>query len=107
MTILNLGELVTETTVEELVSGHGQFVVRLEPAYLQEALALVQQQPWSRGARVDESGALIAPAANGHGRDLNLFLVNAGFAPDSLMPEVHDLEQVVLNLTNSANGDTK
>jgi ABC-type multidrug transport system ATPase subunit len=103
--ILNLGELVTETTVEELVAGHGQFVVRLELAYLQEALALVQQQPWGRGARVDESGALIAPAPNGHGRDLNLFLVNAGFAPDSLTPEVHDLEQVFLNLTNSSNGD--
>jgi ABC-2 type transport system ATP-binding protein len=102
--ILNLGKLVTETTVEELVAGRGQYVVQLEPAYVQEALALVKRQPWGGAARVDENGALITPAPGGHGRDLNLFLVNAGFAPDSLSPETHDLEQVFLDLTNSSNG---
>src|SRR5579884_4144977 len=102
--IINLRKLITETTVEELVAGHGQYVVQLEPAYVQEALALVKQQPWGGSASVNETGALITPAPGGHGRDLNLFLVNAGFAPDSLTPETHDLEQVFLNLTNSANG---
>ncbi|HEV8194567.1 MAG TPA: ABC transporter ATP-binding protein [Ktedonobacterales bacterium] len=105
--ILNLGMLVTETTVEELVAGRGQYIVQLEPAYVQEALALVKRQPWGDAARVDENGALITPAPGGHGRDLNLFLVNAGFAPDSLAPETHDLEQVFLNLTKSANGEVK
>ena len=70
--------------------------MQLEPAYAQEALALVRRQPWGGAARVDENGALITPAPGGHGRDLNLFLVNAGFAPDSLTPETQDLEQVFL-----------
>src|SRR5262245_35846539 len=59
--ILNLGKLVTETTVEELVAGHGQFVVRLEPAYIAEALALVRRQPWGSAANVNEAGALLTP----------------------------------------------
>src|SRR5262249_45245066 len=66
--ILNLGRLVTETTVDELVSGHGEFVVRLEPAYLQEALALVRQQPWGQSAQIDPTGALVTGAPAGHGR---------------------------------------
>src|ERR1700726_1761961 len=37
--IINLGRLVTESTVEELTSAHGEFLVTLERA--QEALALV------------------------------------------------------------------
>src|SRR5689334_12399688 len=65
--ILNLGKLVTETTVEELVAGHGQYVVQLEPAYVQEALALVKRQPWGGAAHVNENGALITPAPGGHG----------------------------------------
>ena len=105
--ILNLGKLITETTVEELVAGHGQYVVQLDPSYVQEALALVRQQPWGANASLNTSGALVTPAPGGRGRDLTLFLVNAGFAPDSLTPETHDLEQVFLNLTNSANGETR
>jgi ABC-2 type transport system ATP-binding protein len=98
--ILNLGRLVTETTVEELVSGHGEYAVRLEPAYLGEALTLVRRQPWGRAARV-EDGALITPAPEGHGRDLNLFLVQAGFAPETLAPHAQDLEDVFLRLTGT------
>jgi ABC-2 type transport system ATP-binding protein len=105
--ILNLGKLVTETTIEELIKGHGEYVVRLEPAYAQEALALVRAQPWGGFARLDESGALITPAPDGHGRDLNLFLVNAGFAPDSLAPQTQDLEQVFLKLTGNGEGQVK
>lgn len=100
--ILNLGKLVTETTVEELVRGHGEFSVTLERAYLQEALALLRAQPWGQGARFDEtSGALVTPAPQSHGRDLNLFLVNAGFAPETLTPLTQDLEQVFLQLTGA------
>ena len=105
--ILNLGKLVTETTIEELIKGHGEYVVRLEPAYTQEALALVRAQPWGGFARLDENGALVTPAPDGHGRDLNLFLVNAGFAPDSLAPQTQDLEQVFLKLTGNGEGQVK
>ncbi|WIG61433.1 MAG: Efflux ABC transporter, ATP-binding protein [Ktedonobacterales bacterium] len=100
--ILAQGKLVTETTIDELVKGHGEFVVTLEPAYLNEALALVRQQPWGTRARVDAvTNALITSAPQGHGRDLNLFLVQAGFAPDGLTPQTQDLEQVFLQLTGT------
>ena len=67
----------------------------------QEALALVQAQAWGRGARLDEDGALITPAPGNRGRDLNLFLVQAGFAPDTITQATQDLEEVFLRLTGN------
>ncbi len=101
--IIHLGKLVTESSVEELISGRGEYTVKLERA--NEALALIQTQPWGKGARLDSNGALITLAPEGRGRDLNLFLVNAGFAPDTLMQTTQDLEQVFLSLTNSGTGE--
>lgn len=101
--IINLGKLVTEKTIDELLSGQGEYAVQLERA--QEALALLQRQPWGESARLDDHGHLITPAPAGRGRDLNLFLVNAGFTPDSLAPATQDLEQVFLQLTHSKGGD--
>ena len=100
--IINLGNLVTEATVEELTSAHGEFSVTLERA--QEALALVQAQSWGREARLNEQGALITPAPGNRGRDLNLFLVKAGFAPDTIAQATQDLEEVFLRLTNGGPG---
>src|SRR5438270_9806456 len=100
--IINLGKLVTESTIQELISGRGEYTVELERA--NEALALIQKQPWGKGARLDSNGALVTLAPEGRGRDLNLFLVNAGFAPDTLMQTTQDLEQVFLSLTNSGTG---
>lgn len=100
--IINLGKLVTESTVEELTSAHGEFSVTLERA--QEALALVQTQNWGREARLNELGALITPAPGNRGRDLNLFLVKAGFAPDTIAQATQDLEEVFLRLTNGGPG---
>src|SRR5438876_779256 len=101
--IIHLGKLVTESSIEELISGRGEYTVKLERA--NEALALIQTQPWGKGARLDSSGALVTLAPEGRGRDLNLFLVNAGFAPDTLMQTTQDLEQVFLSLTNSGTGE--
>src|SRR2546423_14035166 len=44
--IIHLGKLVTESSIEELISGQGEFTVKLERA--NEALALIQKQPWGR-----------------------------------------------------------
>lgn len=101
--IINLGKLVTESSVEELISGRGEYTVRVERA--NEALALIQMQPWGRGAHLDASGALVTLAPEGRARDLNLFLVNAGFVPDTLIQTTQDLEQVFLSLTNSGSGE--
>ena len=93
---------MTESTIEELTSGHGEFAVTLERA--PEALALVQAQNWGREARLNEQGALITPAPANRGRDLNLFLVQAGFAPDTISQATQDLEAVFLRLTNGGPG---
>jgi ABC-2 type transport system ATP-binding protein len=100
--IINLGKLVTESTVEELTSGRGEFVVTLERA--QEALAVLRVQDWGKGARLNEQGALITPAPANRGRELNLFLVKAGFAPDTISQATQDLEEVFLRLTNGSTG---
>ena len=103
--IINLGRLISESSIEELISGRGEFTVKLERA--NEALALIQKQPWGRSARLDASGALVTLAPEGRGRNLNLFLVNEGFAPDMLTQTTQDLEQVFLSLTNSGTGEIK
>ena len=100
--IINLGKLVTVATIEELTAGHGEFTVAVERT--QEALALIQVQAWGKNAHLDERGAIVTQAPQGHGRDLNLFLVNAGFVPDALAQTTQDLEQVFLRLTNTGSG---
>ena len=100
--IVNLGKLVTVSTIEDLTAGHGEFMVTLEQTT--EALALIQKQPWGKNAHINEHGAIITSAPEGRGRNLNLFLVNGGFAPDSLAQSTQDLEQVFLRLTNSGSG---
>jgi len=103
--IINLGKLVTEATIEELTSRHGEFIVTLDRA--EQALALIQAQAWGRNAHLDADGALITPAPGERGRDLNLFLVKAGFAPDTITQATQDLEQVFLHLTNGGSGEIK
>ncbi len=101
--IINLGKLVKVSTIEELTSGRGEFVVTVERT--EDALSLVKAQPWGKDARLDNHGALITAAPGQRGRDLNLFLVNAGFVPETISPSTQDLEQVFLELTNSGTGD--
>jgi ABC-2 type transport system ATP-binding protein len=103
--IMNLGKLITESTVEELVSGQGDYAVHLEPGQEESAVALLQRQPWGQSARFDpETGSVITPAPGGRGRDLNLFLVQNSFAPESLAPQTIDLEHVFLQLTGNGEG---
>ena len=103
--IINLGKLVTEATIEELTSRHGEFAVTLDRA--EQALALIQAQTWGRDAHLDADGTLITPAPGERGRELNLFLVKAGFVPDTITQATQDLEQVFLHLTNGGSGEVK
>src|SRR6266566_1196152 len=100
--IINLGKLVTESTIEELTNGRGEFSVTVEHAA--EALDLVHAQTWGASAHLDGNGALITPTPNNRGRELNLFLVKAGFAPDTIAQATQDLEEVFLRLTGNGGG---
>jgi ABC-2 type transport system ATP-binding protein len=96
--IINLGRLVTESTVEDLVRGQGEFAVRLRrPA---EALALLRTQPWGASARLDGDNAIITRAPEGSSAALNLFLVQSGVAPEAIAEHAQDLEQIFLRLTD-------
>jgi ABC-2 type transport system ATP-binding protein len=103
--IINLGRLVTESTVEDLTRGHGEFAVTVERP--REAVALIQSQPWGASARLDGNQIIVTPAPEGRGRDLNLFLVKSGFAPDTIAQHAQDLEQVFLKLTGSTAGEVQ
>lgn len=101
--IISQGSLVRETTIENLVRGDGEFSVHLENA--SRALQLVQKEVWGKGAHIDADGSLVTAAPEGLGRNLNLFLVQAGFVPDTLTPATKDLEKIFLELTNSGSGE--
>jgi ABC-2 type transport system ATP-binding protein len=103
--IINNGRLVTESTVEALTQTQGGYVVKVrQPA---EALALVKAQPWGSSAQIDANGYLLTPSPDGEGRSLNLFLSQAGHAPDLIMVQTESLEDVFLRLTGAApNGAT-
>ncbi|BCL81039.1 ABC transporter ATP-binding protein [Ktedonobacteria bacterium brp13] len=97
--IINLGQLVTETTIDDLVSTKGEYEVQLEQP--EQALALIKQQSWGTNATINEAGKLVTVAPQNRGQDLNLFLVQAGFVPETIAVATRDLEQVFLQLTSS------
>ncbi|WP_160145752.1 ABC transporter ATP-binding protein [Dictyobacter aurantiacus] len=103
--IISQGSLVRETTIENLIRGDGEFSVQMENAAA--ALQLLQKEAWGKGAYIDPEGTLVTPAPEGKGRNLNLFLVQAGFVPDTLTPATRDLEKIFLELTNSGSGEIK
>jgi ABC-type multidrug transport system ATPase subunit len=101
--LLNLGKLVADNTVAELTRGQGEYAVRLEHAA--EALALLQQQPWGKTARLDGNGTLFTPAPQESGRELYAFLTQAGFPPESLAPATQNLEDVFFSLIGTNKGE--
>jgi len=98
--IIHNGRLVTESTVEALTQTQGAYAVKVrEPA---EALSLVKAHPWGASAQIDAYGYLVTASPDGEGRSLNLFLSQAGHAPDLIMYKSESLEDVFLRLTGSA-----
>src|SRR6516225_3992753 len=97
--IINNGRLVTESTVEALTQTQGGYVLKVrEPA---EALALIRAQPWGATAQLDANGNLLTLSPDGEGRSLNLFLSQAGHAPDLIREQTESLEDVFLRLTGA------
>jgi ABC-2 type transport system ATP-binding protein len=98
--VISEGRLMTEASVEELTRAHGAYLVTLARA--NEALALIRAQPWGAEARLEDDVRLITPAPEGESGALTLFLVQAGFAPQSISPYTRDLEEVFLRMTRAA-----
>jgi ABC-2 type transport system ATP-binding protein len=97
--IINRGRLVVESSVEELTRGHGEYVVSVnQPA---AALVALRRQPWGARARMDGERHIITVAPDGQSAALNLFLVGAGFTPESIVERAEDLEDVFLRLTGA------
>jgi ABC-2 type transport system ATP-binding protein len=94
--ILNLGELIRVAPVGELLTGSGEFEVRVADPV--EALRAIQRQPWGRTARTLD-GVVMTASPSGRGRELTEFLVSAGFTPDAVTERAQDLEEVFLQLT--------
>jgi ABC-2 type transport system ATP-binding protein len=103
--IIHLGRLITETTVEDLIAGDGEFAITVERTG--EALAAVQSQAWGRAAHLDGTGQLVTVSPDSRGRTLVSYLVSAGFVPDSVQPVTRDLEQVFLGLTSNGSGERR
>lgn len=113
--IIARGRLITESTVAALTGGKGEFVVTLGQARAQAALALLRAQPWGADARIEaglgahadnQTSQIVTTAPNGQSADLNVFLVQAGFAPGAITPYAQDLEAVFLRLTEDTSDDT-
>ncbi|HEX8995516.1 MAG TPA: ABC transporter ATP-binding protein [Ktedonobacterales bacterium] len=98
--ILNAGRLITESSVDALTRGVGEFVVTLDRAA--EALTLARAQPWGQHARLNGAGQLITGAPESESGALNLFLVGAGFMPRAIAPYEESLEDVFLRLTGAS-----
>jgi ABC-2 type transport system ATP-binding protein len=102
---LNAGKLVADKTIEELTRGRGEYAVQIERP--QEALALLQQQPWGQQAHLDNAGRLLTFAPHESSRDLYAFLAQAGFPPESLAPATQNLEDFFFSIINAHEGDKK
>ncbi len=100
--ILNRGQLITESSVTDLVQGQGTFVVWIENP--EAAYKLIRQESWGQAARLEPSGAIVTPAPDDRGRSLNQFLVTNGYIADTITYQSESLEQAFLRLTNGTNG---
>jgi ABC-2 type transport system ATP-binding protein len=96
--IIDQGRLIREATVADLVSAHGEFVVRVDDP--DAALTLVRRQDWGRAARL-EQGVLVTASPTGRGRDLTRFLAGSGVWPDIVRERQGSLEEIFLGLTGS------
>ena len=94
--IINHGRLVRQGTVRELVTGSGMYAVRV--ADPQTALAAISALEWGRRAHIRD-GLVVTPSPTGHGRDLSDFLFRAGQAPEMIVEDRHELEEIFLELT--------
>jgi ABC-2 type transport system ATP-binding protein len=97
--IINRGRLVVESSVEELTRGRGEYVVSVNQP--EAALVALREQPWGARAYMDGARHITTEAPDGQSAALNLFLVGAGFTPESIVARAEELEDVFLRLTGA------
>jgi len=95
--IINLGRLVREAAMRDLLSSSGMFAVRV--ARPNAALAEIQAHAWGKQARLRD-GLVITPSPTGQARDLSDFLFRSGLIPEMIAEDRHELEDIFLDLTH-------
>jgi ABC-2 type transport system ATP-binding protein len=95
--IINLGRLVREAAMRDLLSSAGMFAVRV--ARPNAALAEIQAHSWGKQARLRD-GLVITPSPTGQARDLSDFLFASGHIPEMITEDRHELEDIFLDLTH-------
>jgi ABC-2 type transport system ATP-binding protein len=95
--IINRGKLVREGSVSDLLAGTGQFVAQV--ADVKGALAALHATSWGANARIRD-GRLVTASPTGRGSDLVEFLSQAGHAPETLVEDRRELEDLFLELTH-------
>jgi ABC-2 type transport system ATP-binding protein len=96
--IIRLGQLIACSPVENLVRVGSIFEIEVDD--LAGARALLQNAPWIRDLRIEDN-LLVVNAPGIRGRDLNRFLSNYGFVPETIRRRTEDLEQIFLSMTSS------
>src|ERR1700681_1654880 len=97
--IINHGKLIRVAPVHDLLQSSGEFEVKVDSP--DKLLAALHLQLWAQQART-EDGLVITPAPEGRGRNLIKFLVEGGYAPDSVSERQQDLEDIFLKLTGDS-----
>ena len=103
--VIAQGQLLIESSVEDLIRAQGAFIVTVD--HPNDALELIRTQPWGAEARMDGDGRLITPAPEGESGALNLFLVRADYTPQAIAPYTRDLEEIFLRVTGATDDDAR
>lgn len=99
--IVRRGELITESSVDDLLMRGGYIIVRVADSELQNAMQVIQRLPGVE--QVAESEGLITATADPSlGMDINRALVEVGIIAGEIFPKRSSLESLFLELTEGS-----
>ncbi len=99
--IVRRGELVTESSVDDLLMRGGHITVRVEEAEVAAAIQVIQHLEGVENVTVS-GGVITVVTAPERGRDLNRALMEAGIVAAEISPKRNTLESLFLELTEGA-----
>ncbi|MCO5219927.1 MAG: ABC transporter ATP-binding protein, partial [Thermomicrobiales bacterium] len=99
--IVRRGELVTESSVDDLLMRGGHITVRVEEAEVAAAIQVIQHLEGVENVTVS-GGVITVVVAPERGRDLNRALMETGIVAAEISPKRNTLESLFLELTEGA-----